>query len=247
MLGMIRLRTSEDGPRARTIRTEAFGSTPFMTLVLQTRGMEALADRLLVRQGVRWLAARGVKAAAAPDNRYINAQLARYHMERLAHFPLMRCMAGQILDRLLCRRPDAAVLLYARAISRDVLDAAWHAARHYRMVMLDFGAFGETVRRRLMDEMGAPVLLGQVACGAPRAAALLFDPPPPGFRVRLHGATTVALCPGAAPFADFNGVRIEPGPFEPLGDTDREAVLAAVASNNPKALGALSIGEFIKK
>lgn len=247
MLGMVRLRIDAAAPRARTGRTEVLGNTPFLTAVLQLHGTEALVDRIMVRQSLRMLALRGAQAVAAPDDRYINAQLARYNMDKLTHWPLMRAMAGQILDRLLGRRPDTAVLLYARSVDRDVMEAAWHAARHYRMVMLDFGVHGETVRRRLMDGMGASVLLSQVGGGAPRSAALFFDAPQPGYRVRLHGVSTVALCPGAARFCDFDGLLAVPGPYEPLGDTDREAVLGAVASNNPGLSQAFAIGTFIKK
>lgn len=247
MLGMVRLRIDERAPRARVDRTEVLGGTPFVTAVLQLRGTDSLLDRIMIRQALRLLSIRGVSAVATPDNRYINAQLARYNMVRLEPWPLMRRLAGQMLDKLLERRSDAAALLYARRIDGDVLDAACHAAQYYRHVMLDFGAYGESVRRRLMDEMGACVLLRPLPCDASRTAALLFDAPPPGYAIRLRRATTVALCAECAEQTDWNGLQVQPGLYEPLGDTDREAVLAAVASNNPAMLDGFLIGSLIKK
>lgn len=247
MLGMIRLRVEKNTPRTRLERTEVLGDTTFLTSVLNLHGTDRLMDRVILRQSLRFLAMRGVSAVAAPENAYINAMLARYNIGRLEHWALLRTMGAQMLDRLLRREPDTAVLIYARRLDRDVLEAARHAARYYRMVMLDFGTHGEQVRRSLMDDMGAAVLLGQVDCGASRAAVLLFDPPTSGFRVRLRSVTTVALCREAGAWADFDDIRVEPGPWEPLSDTDREAVLSAVASNNPSLSESLSIVNFIKK
>lgn len=245
MLGMIRLRIAPKEPRARVERTEVIGRYSFLTSVLQLQSTEKLVDRMMIRQSLRFLSISGVSAVAAPSDPYIKMALERYNMEQLGHTALLRAMAPQIMDRLLGRRPDAAVLLYARRLDKTVLEAVYHAAQHYSMVMLDFGRYGESVRRRLMDEMGAAVLIGQVHSDASRAAALFFDPPPTTYTVRMRGAVTVALCEGVC--ADYNEIQVCPGILEPLDDTDREAVICVAASDDASLYRAVTLGSLLKK
>lgn len=247
MLGLIRVRVDENAPRARTERLETIGGVPFQTSVLQVRSLGGMLDCLMMRQSIRLLAMRGVSCAAAPDVPYIKELLARYHIEGLGHWPLLRAVAPQMIDRILEGAPDGAALLYARRLDGDVMAAARYAAQRCRTVVLDFGARGEAVRRRLLDECGTAALLGQVPAGVSCTAALLFDRPLPGFRVRMPRPTVLALCPGASGFADYDDACVRGPLFEPLGDTDREAVLGAIVSRDAAAAEELTIVNFAKK
>ncbi len=247
MQGIIRIRVDGDAPRARLERLETIGGVQFQTALLQMRSADGMLDTLMLRQSVRLLALRGVTCAAAPDTPYMNAVLARYHINAASHTALLRALAPRVLDHVLRGVPNGAVLLYARRLDRDVLAAARHAARHYRQLVLDFGVHGEAVRRRLMDETGAAALLDQVGVRASKTAVLLFDRPSMGFRVRLPHAVTVALCEGGAPCAHFNDVHVAGSLGEPLGDTDREGVLSMVVSHDRAACSALEIVDLIKK
>lgn len=247
MLGMIRVRQDEEAPRTRTDRVETLGGVSFQTTVLQIRNPVGVLDSLLIRQAVRRLFARGVTCVAAPEIASVTDMLARYGIARMTHEPLLCALAPQIMDYILRRTDDGAVLLYAHHVDHLVLRAARHAAQYYRNVVLDVGMRGEWLRRRLLDETGCAALLGQVSAVGSRTAVLLFDAPPAQFETRMPRPTSVALRIMAAPYADYNDVCISCPSYEPLIDTDREAVLGAVISHNQGSIRSIEIQNLVKK
>lgn len=247
MQGIIRIRVDGDAPRSRIERIETIGGVRFQTALLHMRSEDGMLDNLMLRQSVRLLALRGVTRVAAPDTPYMKSVLARYHIDVASHTALLRALAPRVLAHVLRGTSDSAVLLYARGLDSDVLSAARYAAQHSRQLVLDFGARGEAVRRRLMDETGAAALLDQVGVRASKTAVLLFDRPHPTFRVRLPHPVTVSLYEGSAPGVHFDDAHVAGSLYEPLGDTDREGVLSMVVSHDRAACSALEIVDLIKK
>lgn len=247
MLGLIRVRVEESAPRARTERIETLGGMPFQAVVLQVRSTDGMLDCLMMRQAIRLLAMRGVSRAAAPDIPYIKELLWRYHIEKLSHEPLLRACAPALTEHVLHGTRDGAALIYARRMDADVLSAARHAATRCRTVVLDCGRDSERLRRRLLDETGCAALLEQVGTPVGRTAVLLFDKPPAGFRVRMSRPVSLALRAEAAPAADFDDARVSCPIYEPLQDTDREAVLGVLVSRNQTLARELQIVNLVKK
>lgn len=242
MLGMLRIRVDEKRPRERIGRIETMGGVSFYVQLLHLRTQASLADRMLLWQAVRALAAKGVQQVAAPQSEYIKTLLTRNNMKTIPHFPLLRKMTPQIIGCLLAQLPSGAVLLSARTRDNNVTQAAHYAAQCGATVMLDMGGYGEFLRRELMDEYGVSALLGAVACGAEKIAALLFDTP----RAVPRNAVSVALCEGAAVHADYDDLRLSPSPYAVLWDTDAEAVMCAVTANMPAHADTLAIEALVK-